>query len=79
MPNEVGGQETTLPEQVSEQMQELLREYNVRKDKTLDDLIDFHVRFERIHPFQEKEVTKGDANISTFQPEGADFFMLFSA
>ena len=53
MPNEVGGQETTLPEQVSEQMQELLREYNVRKDKTLDDLIDFHVRFERIHPFQD--------------------------
>ena len=32
-----------------------------------------------IHPFNEKEVTKGDANISTFQPEGADFFMLFSA
>lgn len=32
-----------------------------------------------LHPFREKEVTKGDANISTFQPEGADFFYaLFS-
>ena len=39
----------------------------------------FHYLFGYIHPFYEKEVTKGDANISTFQPEGADFFMLFSA
>lgn len=39
----------------------------------------FHYEFVFIHPFSEKEVTKGDANISTFQPEGADFFMLFSA
>lgn len=38
-----------------------------------------HHRITVIHPFPEKEVTKGDANISTFQPEGADFFMLFSA
>lgn len=53
MPNEVGGQETALPEEVSEKMQELLREYNGNDSKTLDDLIDFHVRFERIHPFQD--------------------------
>lgn len=39
----------------------------------------FVLDFLCIHPFNEKEVTKGDANISTFQPEGADFFMLFSA
>ncbi|MBQ2801247.1 MAG: Fic family protein [Lachnospiraceae bacterium] len=38
-----------------------------------------HAQFETIHPFLEKEVTKGYANISTFQPEVADFFMLFSA
>lgn len=53
MPNEVGGQETALPEEVSEKMQALLREYNDKGSKTLDDLIDFHVRFERIHPFQD--------------------------
>lgn len=53
MPNEVGGLETALPEEVSEKMQELLREYNDKDSKTLDDLIDFHVRFERIHPFQD--------------------------
>ena len=33
----------------------------------------FHYEFMFVHPFSEKEVTKGDANISTFQPEGADF------
>ncbi|MBR2490686.1 MAG: Fic family protein [Ruminiclostridium sp.] len=53
MPNEVGGQETVLPEEVSEKMQELLRAYNRKKNKTLEDLVDFHVRFERIHPFQD--------------------------
>ena len=53
MPNEVGGQETVLPEEVSEKIQELLREYNGKDSKTLDDLIDFHVRFECIHPFQD--------------------------
>ncbi len=53
MPNEVGGQETALPEEVSDKMQELLREYNHKESKSLDDLIDFHVRFERIHPFQD--------------------------
>ena len=53
MPNEVGGQETALPEEVSEKIQELLREYNGKDSKTLDDLIDFHVRFECIHPFQD--------------------------
>ena len=53
MPNEVGGQETALPEEVSEKMQLLLCEYNRKETKTLNDLIDFHVRFERIHPFQD--------------------------
>lgn len=34
-------------------MKELLAAYNARKSKTLDDLLDFHYRFERIHPFQD--------------------------
>ena len=53
MPNEVGGMETALPEEVADRMQALLAEYRSGHAKTLHDLIDFHVRFERIHPFQD--------------------------
>ena len=53
LPNEVGGIETTLPENVNTEMKKLLAEYNVIENKTLDDLLDFHYRFERIHPFQD--------------------------
>lgn len=53
LPNEVGGEETTLPENVHREMRELLGDYNAKKTKTLDDILDFHVRFERIHPFQD--------------------------
>ncbi len=53
LPNEVGGMDTVLPEDVSSKMKELLAEYNSKKNVTIDDIIDFHVRFERIHPFQD--------------------------
>lgn len=53
LPNEVGGQDTVLPEEVSAKMRKLLDEYNSTKEKTLEDIIDFHYRFERIHPFQD--------------------------
>lgn len=53
MPNEVGGMATTLPEDVAAEMQALLAAYSVKKAKTLEDILDFHVRFERIHPFQD--------------------------
>lgn len=53
LPNEVGGRDTALPEEVSEQMRALLARYNAKKSKTLKDILDFHVRFERIHPFQD--------------------------
>ena len=53
LPNEVGGRETTLPENVAEEMKELLAEYNSVKDQTLRDIVKFHVKFERIHPFQD--------------------------
>lgn len=53
LPNEVGGVSTVAPEEVSAQMKKLLSEYNAIKEKTLDDLLDFHCRFERIHPFQD--------------------------
>lgn len=53
IPNEVGGMNTTLPEEVAQQMKELLKEYNDKKEKSFEDILDFHVRFERIHPFQD--------------------------
>ena len=53
IPNEVGGRETTAPEEVSNQIKLLLAEYNKSKSKTLDEIIAFHVAFESIHPFQD--------------------------
>ena len=53
LPNEVGGMETALPEEVADRMKALLSDYNAVTKKTLDDILDFYVRFERIHPFQD--------------------------
>ena len=53
LPNEIGGKQTTAPEYVTDEMKKLLHAYNAIPNKTLDDILDFHVRFERIHPFQD--------------------------
>lgn len=53
MPNEVGGRETALPEDVPQRMQQLLSAYNARKEKSLEEVLDFHYQFEIIHPFQD--------------------------
>ena len=53
LPNEVGGMDTTAPENVGAEIKKLLAEYNSIANKTFDDLLDFHYRFERIHPFQD--------------------------
>ena len=53
LPNEVGGQETCPPKEVHPQMKALLNSYNRNKRKRLEDIIDFHVRFELVHPFQD--------------------------
>ena len=53
MPNEVGGMVTALPEEVADRMKALLTEYNNKEEKTLEDILDFYVKFERIHPFQD--------------------------
>ena len=52
-PNEVGNMKTPLPEKVDNLMKDLLKEYNSKKEKTFEDILDFHVQFERIHPFQD--------------------------
>ena len=52
LPNEVGGEETCPPEQVAERMEEMLANYQNSK-RQFEDILDLHVRFERIHPFQD--------------------------
>ena len=53
LPNEVGGNETTAPEDVHREMKALLKEYNSKKQKSFEDIVDLHQRFESIHPFQD--------------------------
>ena len=53
MPNEVGGMDTALPEEVVAKMKALLAEYNRKEEKTFEDILNFHVKLERIHPFQD--------------------------
>ena len=51
--NEVGGSETVKPEDVATEMKALLADYNSKSEITFDDILNFHVRFESIHPFQD--------------------------
>ena len=53
LPNEVGGNATCPPEEVHAQMKLLLSQYNVKSTKSLEDILDFHQKFEAIHPFQD--------------------------
>ena len=53
MPNEVGALSTALPEEVADKMEDLLVKYHSKEEKTLEDILEFHVRFEKIHPFQD--------------------------
>ena len=53
LPNEVGGEETVLPDDVHNRMKALIGGYNAVKKVDFDDILTFHVLFERIHPFQD--------------------------
>ena len=53
LPNTVGGLYTARPEEKEKKIKALLFEYNAKKEKTFDDLLDFHYKFECIHPFQD--------------------------
>ena len=53
LPNEVGGIDTTAPENAAAEMKKLLAGYNAIENKSFDDLLDFHYHFERVHPFQD--------------------------
>ena len=51
--NFVGNIETSLPTDVNKDMKDLLNWYDNISNKNLEDIIEFHVRFEKIHPFQD--------------------------
>ncbi|MBN1769587.1 MAG: Fic family protein [Prolixibacteraceae bacterium] len=52
-PNVVGGLETSLPSDVPGDIKNLLDKYNRQRDVAINDIIDFHYHFEKIHPFQD--------------------------
>ena len=52
-PNMVGGRETAKPMDVPIRMRKLIEEYNAKQTVTINDIIAFHVEFEKIHPFQD--------------------------
>lgn len=53
LPNEVAGRQTTPPEDVALAVADLIESYEPARRHTLDEIIAFHVAFERIHPFQD--------------------------
>ena len=53
LPNTVGDMETTPPTETSHKMNELLSLYNKKPTKTFEDIVEFHHKFESIHPFQD--------------------------
>lgn len=53
LPNTVGDIHTAQPDEVEKKMKKLIDQYNVKNTKSLDDLLDFHYKFECIHPFQD--------------------------
>lgn len=53
LPNEVGGNETSKPENVEMDMKKLLTWYNSLEEITIENIIKFHSNFEKIHPFQD--------------------------
>ncbi len=52
-PNVVGDMATTAPAKVSDEMQKLLTDYHQKGNITIENIVDFHYRFESIHPFQD--------------------------
>lgn len=51
--NEVGGIKTTAPKNVETDMKKLLEWYENLKQVTINEIIEFHAKFEKIHPFQD--------------------------
>lgn len=53
LPNEVGGNATVSPQNVQQAIANLIKDYNNITTVTFDDILEFHHKFETIHPFQD--------------------------
>ena len=53
LPNEAGSMKTTDPKNVERDIIKLLEWYKALSDITINEIIEFHSRFEKIHPFQD--------------------------
>ena len=51
--NIVGGEETTPPSKVREEIKKLLIAYSQTSDMSIENIVKFHHDFEKIHPFQD--------------------------
>jgi len=51
--NEAGSMKTSTPKQTPKDMEKLMEWYNSLTEVTIKDIIEFHARFEKIHPFQD--------------------------
>lgn len=51
--NEVGGIQTTLPQNVESEINKLNQWYNSINEISFEDIVEYHYRFEKIHPFQD--------------------------
>ncbi|WP_270625156.1 Fic family protein [Varibaculum timonense] len=52
-PNVVGGTKTSTPKEVPAAMKALITAYLAKENVSLADIVEFHYRFEKIHPFQD--------------------------
>ena len=52
-PNTIGGNRTVSSKQVEAKMKKILENYNIQTEITVEKIIDFHYKFEKIHPFQD--------------------------
>jgi Fic family protein len=53
LPNEVGGLETTLPQNVDSEMNKLNNQYTSNNNIHFENIVEYHYNFEKIHPFQD--------------------------
>jgi Fic family protein len=53
LPNEVGGAVTTKPENVETDIEQLNEWYLNKGNITFETIVEYHYRFEKIHPFQD--------------------------
>ena len=53
LPNEVGGTETSLPQNVEADMNQLNDWYHSLPERAFEHIVEYHYRFEKIHPFQD--------------------------